>query len=61
MYLKIARLDKLFFSFTFIINDSLESAVKQLNAIVQKIDDTTLQQEAIMHARQLLHELAAKK
>jgi len=48
-------------TFTFIINDSLESAVKQLDAIVQKNDDITLQQEAIMHARQLLHELAAKK
>jgi len=48
-------------TFTFIINDSLESAVKQLDAIVQKIDDTTLQQEAIMHARQLLHELTVKK
>ena len=47
--------------FTFVINDSLDEAVKRLDAIVQKIDDTAYQQVAIKHAKQLLHELVAKK
>jgi guanylate kinase len=47
--------------FTFIVNDSLEGAAKQLDAIVQKTDDKAYQQAAIKHAKQLLSELMVKK
>jgi len=47
-------------SFSFVMNDTLDDALKRLNAIVNKQYDAAYQESAIRHARELLEELTRK-